>query len=82
MFKFIKSLFLTPTSKPEWLEDTPLSNQYVPVPKWTHAPKGGGRDVYCPKCNRTEHVKNFAWKHLTCGGCETKTTKYKWLLKK
>ena len=81
MFKFFKSLFLTP--KPEWIEDTPPENHYIPVPKWTHAPrKGGGRDIYCPKCHQTEHVKNFGWKEMTCEGCETTTTKYEWLLKK
>ena len=81
MFKFFKSLFLTPTSKPEWIENTPLSNQFVPVPKWTH-PGKFGKDIYCPKCHQTEHVKNFGWKEMTCSGCGETAIKYKWLLKR
>ena len=86
MFSFLKSMWrwnLTLNSKaseldrPDWFEGESKRNQFVPVPKHTHAPKGSGRDVYCPKCNRTEHVKE-----MTCEGCETTTTKYEWLLKK
>ena len=91
MFSFLKSMWrwnLTLNSKaseldrPDWFEGESKRNQFVPVPKHTHAPKGSGRDVYCPKCNRTEHVKNFGWKEMTCEGCETTTTKYEGLLKK
>jgi len=76
MFEFIKSLFLTP--KPSyWLEDAPLR----PIPKWTH-PGKFGKDIYCPKCYRTEHVYNFKWAKKTCTGCGETAVKYKWLLKK
>ena len=79
MFKFIRSLFLEPTPEPEpqyWLEDVPLR----PVPRYTHA--GPGKDVYCGKCYRIEHVHNFAWKEMTCSGCGERANKYKWLMKK
>jgi ribosomal protein S27E len=80
MFKFIKSLFLTPTPEPEpqyWLEDVPLR----PVKKYTH-PGRFGKDVYCGTCYRTEHVYSFAWKEMTCTGCGERANKYKWLMKK
>ena len=71
MFKFIKSLFSEP--EPE--------SQYIPVPKWCH-PGKFGKDIYCPVCKQTEHVYNFKWAKMTCGGCEITTTKYEWLLRR
>ena len=40
----------------------------------------GGRNIFCPKCDKRSRVYHFAWSALGCTHCGSMIDKYEWKL--
>ena len=49
------------------------------VTRYTRAGHGG-RNIFCPKCDKRSRVYHFAWSALGCTHCGSMIDKYEWKL--
>ena len=38
----------------------------------------GGRNIFCPKCDKRSRVFHFSWSALNCQHCDTMIDKNQW----
>lgn len=50
------------------------------IPKWTHADKVYGAEIFCPRCYEQTQVRNFNWATLLCKGCGVSGIKREWYI--
>ena len=41
----------------------------------------GGRNIFCPKCDKRARVYHFSWSALQCQHCNSMIDKYNWKLR-
>mgnify|MGYP001246231778 FL=1 len=52
---------------------------YAPVHKRTRA-GSNGKLLMCPHCGSKQSINNFSWSTLECVHCQSKVSKYDWMV--
>ena len=56
-----------------------MLEHYAPVHKRTRA-GSNGKLLMCPHCGSKQSITNFSWSTLECAHCQSKVSKYDWMV--